>query len=64
MSANVVTKFGWTPMKIVEKLKTAPAYGPVLRKFQSAIIMQFMAERQKVTACMIMISCVKLGGIR
>ncbi len=47
MAANVATKFGWTPMKIVEKLKTAAACGPVLRKFQSAIILQFMADRQK-----------------
>ncbi len=34
-------------MKIVEKLKIPAAYGPVLRKFQSAIILQFLADRQK-----------------
>ncbi len=32
---------------LCEKLKTAAAYGPVLRKFQSAIILQFLADRQK-----------------
>ncbi len=39
MVANVVTKFGWTPVKNVGEieLKIPAAYGPVLRKLQSAI---------------------------
>ncbi len=38
MVANVVKKFGWTPMKIVGEIAIPAAYGPVLRKFQNAII--------------------------
>ncbi len=32
MVANVVIKFGWTPMKIVGEIEIPAAYGPVLRK--------------------------------
>ena len=34
-------------MKLVEKLKTADAYGPVLSKFQSAIIYKFWQIAKK-----------------
>ncbi len=34
-------------MKIVGKLRIPAAYGLLLRKFQSAIFLQFLADRQK-----------------
>ena len=47
-----------------EKLNIPAAYGPVLRKFQSDIIFAIFGRSPKnVTACMIMIPCIKFGGI-
>ncbi len=44
MLSQTLDRLQW---KLWEKLKIPPAYGPVLRKFQSAIILQFLADRQK-----------------
>ena len=61
MVANFVTKLGWTSMKIVGKNEIPAAYGPVLRKFQSAIIFAIFGRWQKSAACMIMTPCIKFG---
>ncbi len=63
MVTNVVIKFGWT-MKIVEKYQFEN-YSSILSclgKISNAIIFAIFGQSpKKVTACMIVILCIKFG---